>query len=531
MYSVVIRNGRIVDGSGGPWFKGDVGIQGDAIAAVGRVSGEAAQVIDAEGLYVCPGFIDVHCHPDFTVLDPANPRDFKLRQGVTTEVAGNCGETAAPVDPGHLDLLRAYVAFEAPREGVLSWNWRTFGEYLDVLAGRDIPTNFVPLVGHGTMRIAAMGFAMRAPTTTELERMKGFVQEAMEAGAFGLSVGLGYAPGAYADTHEIVELARVAARHGGLFATHMRNYADRVMEALDESFEVGRQAAIRVIVSHIGVRGPQREGKLRAALTAIEGARERGLDVTTDVYTLGVGTTLRVLLPHWVSEGTLEDLFGRLRDPSTRRTIKAEMDRLVVDRGSGERGPWGGIRLSRVMTEANRRFEGMTIDEISTSRGTSPSETVMDLVLEERCQVTMALLDRPEDDVRAAVAHPLTMFETDAMGFVDGIPPTSQYGTFPMILARYVRETRLLRLEEAIRKMTSYPARTLGLNKGLIRRGADADIVIFDAGTIAHRTTVDQPRQSPVGIEHVLVNGQPVVERGVFTGAMVGRVLRRGRDA
>ena len=263
MYDIIIRHGQIVDGTGNPWYKSDIGIRGDAIATIGRISDEAEHVIDADGLYVSPGFIDVHCHPDFTVLDRSNPRDFKLRQGITTEVAGNCGETAAPVNPDTLDLLKAYVAFEAPLEGILSWEWRTFDDYLRVLEGFDIPTNFVPLVGHGTVRIAAMGFDNRSPTEVELSEMKGFVREAMESGAFGLSVGLGYAPGDYADNDEIIELAKVAAKHGGLFATHMRDYSDHVFESLDESFEVARQAQIPVVISHIGVRGRANIGKIQ----------------------------------------------------------------------------------------------------------------------------------------------------------------------------------------------------------------------------------------------------------------------------
>ena len=232
MYDLVIRNGRIVDGTGNPWYRGDIGINEGSIAAIGAIFGKAEHVIDAEGLYVSPGFIDVHCHADFTVLDPSNPRDFKLRQGITTEVAGNCGESAAPVNPDTLDLLKAYIAFEAPVEGVLSWKWRTFDDYLRVLEDFDIPTNFVPLIGHGTVRIAAMGFENRPPTESELSQMKATVDEAMQAGAFGFSVGLAYAPGDYADNEEVIEIAKVAARHGGIFTTHMRDYGDYIFEAL-----------------------------------------------------------------------------------------------------------------------------------------------------------------------------------------------------------------------------------------------------------------------------------------------------------
>ena len=526
----MIRNARILDGTGNPWFSGDVGIEGDTITAVGRVDGAAENVIEAQGLYVCPGFIDVHCHADFTVLDSSNPRDFKLRQGITTEVGGNCGETAAPVNPERLDLLKAFIAFESPRPGILSWDWRTFADYLDVLSQFGIPTNFVPLVGHGTVRIAAMGFERRAPTDSEMVEMEGYVQEAMEAGAFGMSVGLGYAPGYYAETAEIVQLAKVASRYGGLYATHMRDYSDRVMESLEESFEVGRQARLPVIVSHIVVRGLTNIGKVNDALAAVEAARQEGIEVTTDVCTMA-GTTLRVLLPHWASEGTLDDLYQRLRDPETRLRMKTDMGVGEEARraGSPDRA-WGDILLSRVTTEANRRYEGMSIEEIGRARGTDPAEAVMDLVLEERCQVTMGGRYRDEDDFRTSVSHPLTMIETDAMGFVEGKPPPGQYGTYPRVLQRYVREEGILRLEEAIRKMTSYPAQTMGLfNKGVVRPGADADLVVFDPDKVRDTSTIEEPVQYPEGIEYVLVNGQVVVDHGEFNGAMVGRVIRKER--
>ena len=258
MYDLLIRNGRVVDGTGNPWFRADVAVKDGTVAAIGRIEGKAERVIDADGLFVAPGFIDVHCHADFTVLDSNNPRDFKLRQGITTECAGQCGESAAPVNPDTLDLLKSYVAFEAPVDGVLSWRWRTFDEYLRELEAFDIPTNFAPMVGHGTVRIDAMGFDNRPPTETELARMKSTVGEAMEAGAFGFSVGLAYAPGDYARNDEVIELAKVSAAHGGMFGTHMRDYGGRIFESLEEAVRKMTSYAARTMGLHR--KGMLREG-------------------------------------------------------------------------------------------------------------------------------------------------------------------------------------------------------------------------------------------------------------------------------
>ena len=527
MYDLLIRNGRVVDGSGNPWFRADVGVKDGTIAAIGRMEGKAERVIDAEGLYVSPGFIDVHCHADFTVLDPANPRDFKLRQGITTECAGQCGESAAPVNPDTLDLLKAYVAFESPVEGVLSWGWSTFDGYLRELESFGIPTNFVPLVGHGTVRIDAMGFENRPPSEGELARMQSTVGEAMQAGAFGFSVGLAYAPGDYAHNDEIIALAKVSAAHGGIFGTHMRDYGDRVFEALEESFEVGRAAKLPVVISHIGIAGDGNTGKIGEVLDTIDGARDEGLEVTTDVFPLAAGTTLRFLLPHWVSEGRLEDLFRRLRDPDERSRMKQAMveetARIAADSGVCR---WDEIRLARVVSEPNGRYQGLSISEIGRRRGSDPESTVMDLILEERCQATMYHVFRQSEDLTASVVHPLTMIETDAMGFVEGNPSIGQYGSFPRVLGYYVREKKLLRLEEAVRKMTSYAAQTMGLRrKGVLREGADADITMFDLGSV--RAALDGEPCYPRGIEYVVVNGQVVVDAGVYRGAMAGRVVRR----
>ena len=532
MYDLLIRNGHIVDGTGNPWYRADIGVKDGSISAIGRLAGTAERVIDAEGLYVSPGFIDVHCHSDFTVLDPNNPRDFKIRQGITTEVAGQCGESAAPVNPDTLDLLKTYIAFESPVEGILSWGWRTFDEYLNVLESFDIPTNFVPLVGHGTVRIDAMGFDNRPPKEVELERMKATVDEAMRAGAFGFTVGLAYAPGDYAHNDEVIELAKVSAAHGGMFGTHMRDYSDHVFDSLEETFEVGRKAKLPVVISHIGVQGQANVGKINEVMALIQSARDdEDLEVTTDVYTLAAGTTLRLLLPHWVSEGTLDDLFRRLRDPDARSRMKDEMiretKRLAADTAVSR---WDETRLARVISEANDQYQGMTINEISKLNGKDPETTVMDLVLEEHCQATVYRIFRQTDDLTTAVTHPLTMIETDAMGFVEGNPSVGQYGSFPRVLGYYVREKKLLRLEEAIRKMTSYAAQTMGLRrKGVLREGGDADITLFDLDTI--KASLDGNKSYPSGIEYVVVNGTPVVDKGEFSGTMAGRVMRRQRKS
>ena len=531
MHDVVIRNGKLVDGTGNPWYRSDIAIDNGTITEIGSVQGKAQRVIDAEGLFVSPGFIDVHCHSDFTVLDPNNPRDFKLRQGITTEVAGQCGESAAPVNPDRLDLLKAYVAFEAPVEGILSWSWRTFDEYLRELETIDIPTNFVPLVGHGTVRIDAMGFENRPPNDAELERMKATVDEAMRAGAFGFTVGLAYAPGDYADNSEVIELAKVAASNGGMFGTHMRNYADDIFQSLEDSFAVGREAGLPVVISHIGVKGEANVGKIGQVLDTIQAERDSGLDVATDVYTLAAGTTLRLLLPHWVSEGTLNDLFRRLRDPDSRSKMKAEMieetKRLAADTAISR---WDETHLARVISEPNSQYQGKSINEISRLKGTDPETTVMDLVLEESCLATMHRVFKQSDDLTTAVTHPLTMIETDAMGFVEGTPSVGQYGSFPRMLGYYVREKKLLRLEEAIRKMTSYAAQTMRLKrKGVLREGCDADITIFDLDNV--KASLDGNKVYPKGIEYVMVNGRVVVDAAEYNGTFAGRVMRRNQPS
>ena len=526
MADVIIRNGKIIDGAGNPWYHGDVAVTGGAISAVGEVRESAPTVIDAQGLCVCPGFIDMHSHPDLTLFYK-DVEDYKLRQGVTTEVGGNCGFTAAPLSDATADDLQSYTAFITPPTGV-TWDWRTFNEYLNAVEESRPATNLAPLVGQGTVRIAVMGFDERAPTSDELRQMQALVQEAMEAGAFGISTGLIYVPGAYAATEEITAMAQVASQFGGFYATHMRNEGDNLMKSIEETLTIGREANLPVQISHHKATGSANHGKVAQSLELIGEARRQGMDVTVDQYPYAAGsTTLQAVLPPWAQEGGVDRVVARLQDPETRAVIEEE---LLNEKGETRiGGALENILITTVKSDANRRFAGLTIGEISDLRNSSPVDAVLDLLVEERCAAGMVVFSMDEADVRTVMASPYTMIGSDGL-FQLGNPHPRIYGTYPRILGRYVREDGLLTLEEAVRKMTSFPAQRLGLhNKGVLRPGADADIVVFDPDTVIDRGTFRDPNQYPVGIEYVLVNGCVSVSEGQFTGETAGQVLRKRR--
>jgi N-acyl-D-aspartate/D-glutamate deacylase len=528
MYDLIIRNAKVVDGTGNPWFKGDVAVAGTSIAAVGRVTGEAARVIDAHALCVCPGFIDVHAHGDFTPYDKTVV-DYKLRQGITTEVNGNCGFSAAPVDPLTVGLVRKYVeGFIAPEQGV-PWNWRSLGEYLDSIAQARLAINIAPLIGHGALRAAAMGYEQRAPSAAELDTMKALMRESMEQGAFGLSTGLVYVPGTYAQTDEIIDIAKVAARYGGLYATHMRNEGERLFEAFDEAIQIGRHADIPVQISHHKAAGKPNHGKIRTTLTRLEDERAQGLDITVDQYPYTAGsTTLASVLPPWAQVGGVPKILERLRDPAMRREIKAD---LATDPQHGEnmiRGcNWDEILIASVKSARNKTCEGKSLQQIAEMRGEEPLESVFDLLLDEECAVAMIMFTMAEEDVRTVLRHPATMIGTDGI-WSHGKPHPRIYGSYPRILGMYVRQERLLSIEEAVRKMTSFPAQKFGLwKKGIVRAGMDADLVVFNPDTIAERSTFQDPHQYPAGLPYVMLNGQVVVDQERYTGKLAGQVVKK----
>ena len=536
-YDLLIKNGRVLDGAGNHWYRGDVAVSEGRIAAVGALVGaEADRVIDAGGLVVAPGFVDAHSHADSVTL--VYPQmESTVMQGITTVVAGQCGSSLAPVSPELREELERRAADSLPPEAELKITWTTFDEYLREEERRGLGANVAHLVGHGAIRTAAMGFDARDPTDEELERMRELTAEAMEAGAFGLSTGLIYPPGIFAKTGEIIELARVAARYGGVYDSHIRGEGRTLLRAVEEAIAIGERAGLPVQISHHKAAAREMWGKSEETLRMMEEARGRGVDVTLDQYPYRAGATgLVSLLPPWAHDGGVQRLLERLRDPEQRERMRRDIEEGLPDwqNFAGEAG-WENVYVTYVKTEANRAAEGRNLSEIREMRG-DPDEftSLYRLLLEEEGAAGMIIFMMEEDDIRRIMRHPLHMVGTDAgsvapTGIMSrGKPHPRHYGTYPKILGRYVREQGVLRLEEAVRKMTSLPAQRFGLlDRGLLRPGMRADIVVFNPDTIIDKATFQDPHRFPEGIEHVVVNGQVTVDEGEYTEALAGRTLRK----
>jgi N-acyl-D-aspartate/D-glutamate deacylase len=535
MFDIVIKGGRIIDGTGNPWFKADVCVKDGKIAKVGRLSHvNAEKVIDAKGLIVSPGFIDMHSHSDFSVI--FNPKaESTIRQGVTTLVVGNCGMSLAPVNPAREDLLMRYISPFLPPGEKLEIKWSTFSEYLKHQEKFGVSSNIANLVGHGTVRIAVMGFEERTPTKEELGEMKMLVAEAMEAGAFGMSTGLIYPPGIYSKTEELIELAGVVAKYGGIYTSHIRGEGTTLIEAVKEAIEIGEEGKLPIEISHHKAAGKPQWGKSKETLRLMEEARERGVEVTCDQYPYKAGmTSLVTLLPPWAHQGGMNKLLERLRSPEEREKMRRNIEEGIPgwENFAASCG-WENIYVSSVKTEKNKPLEGKNIAEIAKIMGKPDEFTALcELLLEEEGAATMVLFMMDEEDIRRIMKHPLSMVGSDSWSVAPygilgvGKPHPRFYGTYPKILGEYVRENKTLSLEEAIRKMTSLPAQKIGLwNRGLLREGTWADIVIFNPDTVKDKATYQDPHQYPEGIEYVLVNGQIVVELGEHTGILTGKIL------
>ncbi len=528
-FDLLIVNGKVFDGTGNPWFKSDIGIVNGKIEFIGKAKKnfDAKKIIDVNGLAVSPGFIDIHSHSDFTLL--VDPKAMsKIMQGVTLEVVGNCGSSAAPMNDFLRDYREKYL--KPMLDPTLKLDWSTMDEYFRKLESNGISINVASLVGHGTVRSCVMNFDDREPTSSELEEMKNLVAEAMEAGAIGLSTGLIYIPGCYAKTEEIIELAKIAAEYGGIYASHIRGEGDTLIEAVKEAIRIGREANIPVEISHFKASGKRNWGKVKEAIKIILEAREEGIDVTADQYPYTASSTgLVALLPAWTREGGAEKIIERLRNPEIRSKIKDEMNKKYT---LIEEDIWNRIMISQA--DKHKDFEGLMIAEIAKRLGKDPVDTVLDLLIEEETRVRMISFGMCDDDVETIMRLPWVMVGSDGRAvnptgsLGKGKPHPRYYGTFPRVLGLYVREKRVISLELAIRKMTYLPAWRLGFrDRGIIREGAWADIVIFDPNKIIDKATFTNPHQFPEGIEYVIVNGEIVVEKGKHTGKLPGKVLRK----
>jgi N-acyl-D-amino-acid deacylase len=528
MLDLRIQGAQLIDGTGAPARRADVGITGETITALGDLSREpAGRTLEASGLVLAPGFIDVHSHSDWRLW--ANRRaESKIRQGVTTEVVGNCGFSPAPLSDAFRDEMQGFALYLPPG---MDFSWRGMGEYLRRYAEGGIALNVIQLVGHGTLRVAAMGFARRAPTAAEQATMERLMEESMREGAWGLATGLIYAPGSYARTEEIVAIARQAAAAAGFYASHIRGEGATLLDAVSEAIRVGREGGLPVQVSHIKAAGRPNWGRVREALGLIDAARAEGLDVMADVYPYTASsTTVRTLLPDWVLDGGIDAMLARLADAGVRARVREELT------GGGEslvRGlGWDDIMIAYCPSRPDA--QGRRLGEIGRAWGQDPLDAAIDIIVAERGRGYMILFQLDEADLLRALAHPEVMIGSDGSSLATtgelaaGKPHPRSYGTFPRVLARYVREQGVLGLETAVHKMTGLPARRLGLaDRGVVRLGAKADLVAFDPARIADRATYEDPHRYADGIAHVLVNGRVVIEGGEHTGALPGRVLTR----
>jgi N-acyl-D-amino-acid deacylase len=531
-FDVLITNGRIVDGTGAPWVRGDVAITGDRIAAMGHLAGAgAATTVDATDLVVAPGFIDLLGQSEFNVLVDARAAS-KIMQGVTTEVTGE-GSSIAPVN----DRLIEDARLNATHFGVAQ-DWRTMADYLRRLDERSHPAiNLATLVGAGGIRNYVIGKVDRPATPVELDQMKRLVADAMTQGALGLSTSLQYVPDRFASTDEIVELARVAASYGGVYFTHQRSESGRIFESLDEVFAIADRARIPAEIWHLKTAYKANFGKMPDVLRRIETARARGLDVSANQYPYTRASNgLDACLPLWVREGGLEAMIARLKDPAQRARIKRDMEEPAPATWENQwygSGGGDGVMLSTVLNNDLRKYEGMTLTEIGKAMGKDPRDAVMDLVIADRGESSVIIAIMDEEDVRTALKHPLVGVGTDSGAKAeDGKMAESKshpraWGSFPRILGHYVRDEHLLTLEEAIRKMTSKAAARVHLNdRGLLRPGMAADIAVFDPAAIRDVSTFADPNHYAVGVQQLFVNGRRVVAGGAITNERPGKALR-----
>ncbi len=538
---VVLRNGRILDGTGAAELRGDLAIGSGRIASLGKVV-EAEEVIDASGKIVAPGFIDLHSHGDLVLAWPSDDRlsllEGRIAQGITSEIVGNCGLGVAPLRGDATEILPQINNWMTPAP--FDWSWKGIADYLSHLERIGLPVNVGTLAPHGPLRLGVHSLA-RGETGDKARRlMAEALDAALEEGAFGLSAGLIYPPGMYTSTEELSYLARRVARSGGIFASHVRGSSETLLDAVSEILRVGLETGVRVHHSHAEAVGRCHWPKLTRVLEMEDAARAEGISVSADMFPYTVAATMMLaIFPPWSLEGGLPRLIERLKGERERESIRVSIETVSPSWPPWREGGWphnlvkavgwDRIRVSTVGSERNRSAEGMTLEELGRARGRDALDAVADLMIEEEGNVGQFVEDiSGEEGIATLVRHRDIAFITDANDYGKGKPHPAAYGSFPRVLGRYVRQEALLSLPEAVRRMTSLPASILGLeDRGVLREGAFADVVVFDPDLIEDRATLEEPRLPARGVEMVLVNGKAVYRGGALTGALPGVALRR----
>jgi N-acyl-D-amino-acid deacylase len=540
MFDIVIQNGSVVDGSGKRRFQADIAIKNGRIADIApQIESDAQTFIDAKGNAVSPGFIDMHSHSDFTLL--VHPEaESKVRQGVTTELVGNCGGSPAPVPDKHFDDFMQYmVGLGNLYKNVLTpqdWNWKTMTQFSDELETSGIALNVAPLVGHSTLRCGVMGYNSGPPTPEELNQMKRLLEKELDQGAFGMSAGLIYHPGAFANRDELAQLAASIRSYEGVFTVHMRSEGNNLLEAIDEAIYVGEKSGASVEISHLKCELPVNWGNAGTALNRINQARDKGYRIDFDQYPYrAYQTGLLEIFPTWAKEHGADRMITVLRDQKLRHKVIKDMTQPPYDWENPMDGlDWDHIHLNGFNRQRNQVLEGLTVAQIAEQLSTEPLEAIFRLFTEERGALSMIVFSMDEDEVIEIMQHPAGMIGSDGCSVAPYGPTGTRkvhprfYGTFPRVLGRYVREKKVLSLERAVHKMTGLPARKLQFSdRGLLKKGFQADIVVFDENLIADTATFENPHQYPAGIPFVLVNGQVVISNGEHTGKLPGKFLKR----
>ena len=529
-FDLLVTGGRVVDGTGAPWFAADVGVRDGKIAAVGVLTGHAAKrTIDAKGLVVAPGFIDLLGQSEYNVLVDKRAAS-KITQGITTEVTGE-GDSIAPTN----DALIAEGKDLYAKYGVTP-DWKSLAEYFRTLERRGTAVNLGTFVGSGSVRAMVVGRENRPATAEEISRMESIVDAAMRDGALGVSSSLQYIPNIYSSTEELIALSKVAAKYGGAYFTHQRSESDRIDASLDEVFRIAKEAGIRTQIWHLKTAYKSNFGRMPEILKKIEDARARGIDVAANQYPWNRASNgVDACLPPWVREGGRDELLKRLADPETRARVKADMEKDTKDWENQWKGAGGaeGVMVAEVLSPKLKPYEGKTIAEIAKAEGKDPRDVVIDIVLADRANAYQIMAIMDEADVRTALASPIVSFGTDSQAkgidgpFGNETSHPRGWGSAARILGYYVRDQKVLRMEEAVRKMTSFAAEAAGIpDRGLVKVGFAADLTLFDPQTVNARATFEKPNQYSEGIPYVAVNGVLVVDAGKITGATPGRALR-----